>query len=140
MGFIRSPYKITSIKPNKHTTAASVRLKHSKRSIAQGSEDQSFSLQQTTMDRTLPLTSNPHELKKLTVNVTRNARNASTTINKDVPNSRYGLQTHQIDDTSQTIDPTTDQSLIYRKGSLNLQAQKKAMALYKAPVIKAQYK
>lgn len=100
MGFIQSPYKITSIKPNKHTTAASVRLKHSKRSIAQGSEDQSFSLQQTTLDRTVPLTSNPIELKKLTVNVTRNARNASTTINNDVPNSRYSFHQNQIEDTS----------------------------------------
>lgn len=30
--------------------------------------------------------------------------------------------------------------MIYRKGSLNLRTQQKAMNVYKAPVIKAQYK
>ena len=54
--------------------------------------------------------------------------------------SRNSLQAQQ-ENMVNTLDPITEQhNLILRKGSLNLPASKKAMALYKAPVISAKYK
>ena len=120
---MQSPYKITSIKPNKHTTAASVRLKHSKRSIAQQSDpDYNMSLQQTTMDKSAQMTTEPQNLKKLTVNMSRNQRNAQTTLNNEVGISRHSLEAQQfLVNESATIDHSTEQqNLAYRKGSLNL--------------------
>ena len=125
MNYIRSPYNISAIKPgNKGTTAASVRLKHSKRSVAQGSEvDQSISVHQNTFDKERPV-NEERTLNKFTVNMSRNKRNAATTLNHEVVYSGNNMQIQRVqDDESATLDPSDPHLDNYnRKASVNLRA------------------
>ena len=83
--------------------------------------------------------------QRLNVNGSRTRRDAtSTTIKHDAERSRNNLKAHATDvSQSGTLDPANEQALnlsSMRKASLNLQTQQKAMALYKAPVVKEKYR